>query len=116
MCNMELTVEYLDLAIPKVDRKVTKVDQFTDKCYFTNQFRHNMHSDNPQQNTIIDTLIALGLNLEKQSKDLTEIHNSIYENTIFKRNRLQELFHNIEYIKNQSNDIVKIISQRRIVL
>ena len=43
---MEFTVEYLDLAMPKIDRKVTRIDQFTHKYYFNNQFKRNIHSDN----------------------------------------------------------------------
>ena len=47
-------------------------------------------------------LISLGLNLEKQDENLTKINNSIYESII-----LQELFHDIEYVKNQRSDIIK---------
>ena len=31
---MEGNVEYLDLAIPNVNRKVTRLDQFKHNCYF----------------------------------------------------------------------------------
>ena len=105
MYNMEFTVEYLDLTIPKVDRQVTKLEQFTHKCYFTNQFKHNIRSDNPQLNTIIDMLISLSTHLEKQDKD-----NPLID---MKRNLSQKLVHNMEYVKNQNNDIIKAIGQRK---
>ena len=42
---MDFTIEYLNLAMPKIYRKITKVEQFTHNCYFTNQFKHNMHGE-----------------------------------------------------------------------
>ena len=45
---MNLTIEYLDLTLPMTNRrKITKVEQFTHNCYFSNQLKHNMHGDNP---------------------------------------------------------------------
>ena len=110
---MQLKVEHLDLAIPTVDRKVTKLDQFRHNYYFTNQFKHNIHSDNSQLNTTVDMLIASGLNLEQEDKYLTEINNHIHENIISKLNILKELFYNIEYVNNQSNDVIKTIGERK---
>ena len=74
-----------------------------------------MHSDNPQLNTIIGMLISLGINLEKHDKYLTEINNHMHENIVSKNNILKELFYNIEYVKNQSNDIIKTIGERKVV-
>ena len=46
---MELTIDYLDLAIPEVNRKVTRLDQFRHTGYCNNQFKHDFHSENPIQ-------------------------------------------------------------------
>ena len=60
-------------------------------------------------------LISLSLNLEKQVKNLTEISNQMRENIILENNILKELIFNIEYAKNQSNDVIKIIGEMKIV-
>ena len=88
----------MEIAIPKVDRKVTKLEQFKHNSYFTNQFKHNMHSDNPHLNTITDIWISLGLNLGKQVKYLTEINNQMRENIISKNNILKILFYSVKYV------------------
>ena len=89
---MDLTIEHLDLAVPKVDRKVTKLVQLKHNCYCSSQFKHNIHNDNPHLNTITYILISLSLNLEKQVKNLTEYSYQMKENIILKNNILKELF------------------------
>ena len=37
----------------------------------------------------------------------------MWENIISKNNILKELFYNIEYVKNQSNDVIKIIREMK---
>ena len=110
---MDLEIRYLDLAIPKTNRKATKLDQFRHNCYFINQFKHNIHSDNSQLNTFIDMLIALEINLEKQDKYLAEINTYIHENIVSKNNISKNLFNKIEYVKNQSNDIIRTLGQSK---
>ena len=73
---MGVTIEYLNLAIPIVNRKVTKLYQFRHNCYFNNQFKHNIHGENPHLNSIKDILILLGLNLEKQVKIIQKLRKS----------------------------------------
>ena len=98
MFSMGVTIEYLDLAIPNVDRKVTRLDQFRHNCYFNNQFKHNTHGENPHSNSITDILISLGLNLEKQVNYCTEINERMREIIVSKNNVLKELSFNIEYV------------------
>ena len=99
---MEFTIDYLDLALPMTNRKITKIEQFIHNCYFTNQFRHNMHGENPQLNSIIHLVISLGIHLGKQDKN-NPPHAGIS----------QEVFYNFEYIKNQNNDILGIIGANK---
>ena len=99
---MDFIIEYLELAIPKIERRITRIEQFTHNSYFTNQFKHNMHGDNPQLNSIIDTIISLGIQLEKQDKNIP-----------IKRETSQELFYNLEYVKNQNNVIIRTIGSNR---
>ena len=50
---MDVTIEYLDLALPMINGIITKVEQFIHDGYFTSQFEHNMHGENPQLNSIM---------------------------------------------------------------
>ena len=57
-----------------------------------------MHGENPQLNSIIDLVISLGIHPGKQDKSIPS-----------KRLIPQELFYRLEYIKNQNNDILRIM-------
>ena len=95
---MNLNIDYLDLALPETNRKITKIEQFTHKCYFNNQFKHSMHGENPQLNSIIDLIISLGIHLGKQEKNISP-----------KAIISQEVLFNLEYIKNQNTDVLRTI-------
>ena len=43
LCLIEFTLEYLDLALPKIEKKIVKLDQFSHKCYFTKTYKHTLH-------------------------------------------------------------------------
>ena len=88
---MDFTLEYLDLALPKVEKKISK-NQFSHKCYFLETFKHNLHGENMQLNFLVDFLISLGTHLENQ-----KIHTP----------NLNNLLRNLDYIKTQNNDILK---------
>ena len=89
---MGFSLEYLDLALPTVEKKIIKKEQFSHKCYFLEIFKHNLHDENMQLNSLVDLLISLGTHLENKN---THISNS---NT---------LLINLDYIKTQNNDILK---------
>ena len=86
----------MDLALPKVEKKIVKVEQFSHKCYFLNSFKHNLHGENMQLNSLVDWIISLGTHLEKQDT------LSIYQNK-----SPSNLMHNLDYIKIQNNDILR---------
>ena len=86
---MNHNIDYLDLALPMTNRKITKIEQFTHNCYFTNQLIHNMHGENPQLNSIIDLVISLGIHIGKQEK-----------NSSPKAIIAREVLYNLEYTKN----------------
>ena len=54
LCLMNFNLEYMDLALPKVEKKIVKVEQFSHKCYFLNSFKHNLHGENMQLNSLVD--------------------------------------------------------------
>ena len=64
----------------------------------------------------MNMLITLGVSLEKQDKYLVKINTYIHENIVSKNNMLKELFNNIEYVKNQSNDIIRTLREIKSVL
>ena len=98
LCLIDFNIDYLDIALSRTKKKIIKIEQFTHKCYFVNLFKHNMHGDNPQLNSIIDMLISLGTHLEEQGK------------TSLPKNKISSNLHyNIEYDKSQNNDIRRII-------
>ena len=99
---MNLNIDYLDLALPETNRKITKIEQFTHKCYFNNQFKHSMHEENLQLNSIIDLIISLGTHLGKQEKNISP-----------KAITSQEVLFNLEYIKNQNTDVLRTIGFNR---
>ena len=89
---MGFSLEYLDLALPIVEKKVIKKAQFSHKCYFLKTFKHNLHGKNMQLNSLVDLIISLGTHLENQD---THISNP------------STLLINLDYIKTQNNDILK---------
>ena len=89
---MGFSLEYLDLALPTVEKKIIKKEQFSHKCYFSKTFKHNLHGENMQLNSVVNLIISLGTHLENKN---THIPNS---NT---------LLINLDYIKTQNNDILK---------
>ena len=99
---MNLNIDYLDLALREINRKIAKVEQFTHKYYFNNQFKHSMHGENPQLNSIIDLIISLGTHLGKQEKNISP-----------KAITSQEVLFNLEYIINQNTDVLRTIGFNR---
>ena len=91
---MGFSLEYLDLAIPTVEKKVIKKEQFSHKCYFFETFKHTLHGENMQLNSLVDLLISLGTHLENRN---TPTSNS------------RTLLINLDYIKTQNNDILKAL-------
>ena len=89
---MGFPLEYLDLALPTVEKKIIRKEQFSHKCYFLETFKRNLYGENMQLNSLVDLLISLGTHLENKN---THISNS---NT---------LLINLDYIKTQNNDILK---------
>ena len=63
---MNSTLEYLDLALPRVEKKIIKKDQFAHKCYFLETFKHNLYGENMQLNSLVDLIISLVAHLENQ--------------------------------------------------
>lgn len=112
--KMELKREYLDLAISNIGRKIVKLEQFKHKCYFNNYkniFHHSMHQENSQPNTTFDLLISLGINLGKYHHNMINLNNQINTDQVA-RNRIINLLRcNIEYIKNQNNDLIKSLRE-----
>ena len=92
---MDFNIDYLDLVLPKIEKKIIKIEQFTHKCYFANSFKHNMHGDNMQLHSIIHMIISLGMYLEEQGK-----------RSLPKHEISRDLHYNLEYIKIQNNDIL----------
>ena len=72
-----------------------------------------MHRENPYLKSITDILIWLGLKLGKRVKYRTEINKRIREIIVPKNNILKELSFNIEYGKNQNNDLIKMIRGKK---
>ena len=91
LCLMDFTLEYLDLALPRIEKKIVKVEQIFHKCYFSKTFKHNLHGENMQLNSSIDLVISLGFHLENQDKNKNP----------------GNLMMNLDYIKTQNNDILK---------
>ena len=89
---MGFSLEYLDLAIPTVEKKVIGKEQFSHKCYFLETFKHTLHGENMQLNSLVDLIIPLGTHLKNKN---THISNS------------NMLLINLDYIKTQNNDILK---------
>ena len=95
---MSFSLEYLDLALPTVEKKIIKKEQCSHKCYFLETFKHNLHGENMQLNSSVDLIISLGKHLKNKN---THTSNS---NT---------LLINLDYIKTQNNDILKSLGLTR---
>ena len=95
---MNSTLEYLDLALPRVEKKIIKKDQFSHKCYFLETFKHNLYGENMQLNSLVDLIISLGTHLKCQ-----DIHTSNPGN----------ILKNLDYIRTQNNDILKFLGSTK---
>ena len=73
LCLMGFSLDYLDLALPTEENKIIKKEQFSHKCYFLETFKHNLHGENMQLNSMVDLIISLGTHLENKN---THILNS----------------------------------------
>ena len=92
LCLMDFTLGYMDLALTRVEKKIVKIEQFSHKCYFLKPFKHNLHGENMQLNSLVDLVISLGFYLENQG-----IHNT---------KNLGNLMIDFDYIKTQDKDIL----------
>ena len=92
LCVMGFSLEYLDFALPSKAKKIIKKEQFSHKCYFLETFKHTLHGENMQLNSLVDLIISLQTHIQNKN---THISNS---NT---------LLINLDYIKAQNNDILK---------
>lgn len=82
------------------------VDNCHVACRFTTGYKHLLHSENPHLNGFTDLILNLGENLEKESskyKHHIEQTYNVVDNTT---KLLKELIDNLEYIKEQNNQII----------
>ena len=93
---MGFSLDYLDLALTTKTEKVIKKEHFSHKCYFLETYKHTLHSDNMQLNSLVDLLISLGVHLELTNKP---------------RLNYDTLLRNLDYIKTQNHDILKVLGK-----
>ena len=97
-CLNDFNLDYLNLALPRIEKKIVKAEKFTRKCYSEIPFKHNQHGENMQLNSIVDLIISLGTHLEEHGK-----HN------MSRNESSSDVMHNLDYIKNQNNNVLKIL-------
>lgn len=109
---MEYDIDYRDLALPRdYKKKITTVKEFILSCYFDRKFDHIVHSENPQLNNIVDMLISLGISLEKFDGQMHRINTHIHSSIVSRNIIFEELVNNIDYIKQQNNEIIGKLGQ-----
>lgn len=102
---MTFKIDYLDLALQYLARKIIILDSNNHNCYLrTKHHKQCLHSETPHLNTITDLLMSLGTSLEAQQK-----HNKNFEqvsSTLAKQlEKTEDLKQNIEYLKNLQEDL-----------
>lgn len=106
-------LEFLNLEFTEKNEVKINNNNYSFNCRFKEKHNHSLHSDNIHLNAITDLVINLGYNLQKESIRKQAILEKILD---IKHKEIEErrlIITNIDYIKEQNNQIIKELKEVR---